>query len=337
MTLTHGAGTGQATIRPPQTRPTLSIVICTFQRPDLLGTCLDTCLAQTGLEPGTLEIVVVDNCPGESARPLVEARRPASGDPILRYVTEPRTNLSHARNTGVAAASGHLLAFVDDDNIVPKGWARTVIDLMAARRADVMFGDVDPVFPDDADPDIVALLRPYFCRRIGADAGERVHPKADGNIHDARTCNVTLRKDLCFPADAPFWFDPVFGLAGGEDFDYFLRLVRRVKGLRVFTSAEALMEEYIPASRISPAFVISRSYRGSQAYALAKVRNSGNKALTRAVIAAKALLQVGYWEMSRLRHGLRGGDLPFAGEVKHSHAMGKLYGHHLVHKTSPYR
>jgi cellulose synthase/poly-beta-1,6-N-acetylglucosamine synthase-like glycosyltransferase len=62
--------------------------------------------------------VVVDNAPtGDAVRRLVEARQPA-----CRYVPEPRGGLSWARNAGIAAASGDIIAFLDDDEAPDVHW-----------------------------------------------------------------------------------------------------------------------------------------------------------------------------------------------------------------------
>jgi len=44
----------------------------------------------------------------------------------LRYVTEPRVGLDHARNTGLATASHDIVAFVDDDVVVSPSWASSI-------------------------------------------------------------------------------------------------------------------------------------------------------------------------------------------------------------------
>jgi GT2 family glycosyltransferase len=46
--------------------------------------------------------------------------------PGVRYVAEPRRGLSIARNTGVRAATGELIAFTDDDAAVHPTWAARV-------------------------------------------------------------------------------------------------------------------------------------------------------------------------------------------------------------------
>ena len=97
--------------------PFISVVICTRDRPALLETCLDHLSQQ---EYPRFEVVVVDNAPASDAvRSLVIAGR---GRLSLRYVAEPRAGLSWARNAGVAASSGEIIAWLDDDEEPDSHW-----------------------------------------------------------------------------------------------------------------------------------------------------------------------------------------------------------------------
>ena len=97
--------------------PFISVVICTRDRPDQLVTCLRHLDQQ--MYPH-FEVVVVENVPtGDTVRTLVQARQ---GRMPYRYVVEPRSGLSWARNTGVAAASGEIIAFLDDDDEPDNHW-----------------------------------------------------------------------------------------------------------------------------------------------------------------------------------------------------------------------
>ena len=94
-----------------------SVVVCTRERPDDLGQCL---AALAALDPAPDEVVVVDNAPtGDATRRVVEAADVAG----LRYVEEPRPGLSAARNAGLRAATGEVVAFTDDDVEVHPRWA----------------------------------------------------------------------------------------------------------------------------------------------------------------------------------------------------------------------
>lgn len=98
--------------------PTLSVVICTRDRPDDLRRCLES-LSTSRLEPD--EVIVVDNAPRTDATHAV-----ARAFPSVRYVAEPRPGLSVARNTGAVASSGDLVAYIDDDATVHPDWVRRV-------------------------------------------------------------------------------------------------------------------------------------------------------------------------------------------------------------------
>lgn len=89
--------------------PYISVVICTYNRPDQLRACLQHLRRQ---QYPAFEVIVVDNCPATGA---VRECVAALGDPRYSYVAEPRVGLSLARNRGVSAASGDIVAFLDDD------------------------------------------------------------------------------------------------------------------------------------------------------------------------------------------------------------------------------
>jgi glycosyltransferase involved in cell wall biosynthesis len=89
--------------------PFISVIVCTYNRPDQLAVCLDHLERQ---QYPSFEVIVVDNSPQTRAvRAQVRALDPAR----FRYVPEPRAGLSRARNAGVSVAKGDILAFVDDD------------------------------------------------------------------------------------------------------------------------------------------------------------------------------------------------------------------------------
>lgn len=97
--------------------PFISVVICTRDRPDQLVTCLQQLDQQVYPH---FEVVVVENVPaGDTVRTLIETRQ---GGIRYHYVAEPRSGLSWARNTGIAAASGEIIAFLDDDDEPDDHW-----------------------------------------------------------------------------------------------------------------------------------------------------------------------------------------------------------------------
>ena len=98
----------------PDSPLTVSIAVCTRERPAELARCLAS-LAELSEAP--LEVLVIDNAPVSNA-----TREVVQGLPGVRYVCEPRKGLSAARNTALSLASGDVVAFVDDDTVVHPHW-----------------------------------------------------------------------------------------------------------------------------------------------------------------------------------------------------------------------
>lgn len=131
-------------------RDTISVVICTFERPDACERALRSALEQT--EPA-LELLVCD----DGSRDDTPARFQAweRRCPQMRYLREPHNTgtPASARNLGIAHARGDWIALLDDDDAwLPEKLARqrTVI---AAQEADIIAtnalrSDGSVYFPD---------------------------------------------------------------------------------------------------------------------------------------------------------------------------------------------
>jgi glycosyltransferase involved in cell wall biosynthesis len=100
--------------------PTLSVVVCTYDRYALLPDAIHSLLRQQ-LDAGSLEIIVVDNSPNQENADRF--RRGFANETTVTYLLEPTPGLSHARNVGVAHARADLVAFMDDDAVAAPDWA----------------------------------------------------------------------------------------------------------------------------------------------------------------------------------------------------------------------
>jgi len=102
----------------PLAQASISIAICTRDRAEPLERCLRSLQK---LDEAPLEIILIDNAPRTDDTQRVVEKMQAEM-PHLRYVLEPRPGLDAARNAGVRAATGDILAFTDDDVEVHPGW-----------------------------------------------------------------------------------------------------------------------------------------------------------------------------------------------------------------------
>jgi GT2 family glycosyltransferase len=96
----------------------LSVVVCTRDRPESLERCLVSLSLQRS-SPG--QIIVVDNSSNRTAMRVTES---FAG---VEYIHEGRPGLSIARNAGIAASRGALLAFTDDDVEVNPSWSAEIV------------------------------------------------------------------------------------------------------------------------------------------------------------------------------------------------------------------
>jgi glycosyltransferase involved in cell wall biosynthesis len=84
----------------------VSIIVCTAGRSEALEACLGSL---EGFQARGAQVVVVNN------RPVDHALREMGARHEVRVVEEPRRGLGRARNAGIRASRGALLAFIDDD------------------------------------------------------------------------------------------------------------------------------------------------------------------------------------------------------------------------------
>ncbi len=103
------------------TRPPVSVVIVSRGRPDALSLCLTGCM-QLHYDP--FEIVVVADPAGvAAAQALTFAGQ-------IRIIGFDAANISAARNVGINAAAGEIVAFVDDDAVPEPTWLSHLVGAM---------------------------------------------------------------------------------------------------------------------------------------------------------------------------------------------------------------
>jgi glycosyltransferase involved in cell wall biosynthesis len=100
--------------------PVLSVVVPTRGRAAYLEVTLDSLLDQR--TETAYEIVVVDDGASDATATVVATR------PAVRYVAHGEgRGLNAARNTGLQESQAELIAFVDDDVLVPPGWVAALV------------------------------------------------------------------------------------------------------------------------------------------------------------------------------------------------------------------
>lgn len=222
------AGIADLPTVPAASRPAprlISVVVCTRDRAALLRESLD---ALRALDYPSVEIVVVDNAPAtDETRTLL-----ADEFPLFRYVREDAPGLSHARNAGLRAATGSVVAFTDDDVIVDPQWLWAIAAGFA--RADDV-GCVSGVVPSG---ELRNEVQAYFDARVSwsklttgrifrlSDPPDDLpmFPFCVGEFGTG--ANFAVRRDRTLALGG---FDTALGAGtqtqGGEDLDMFLRIL----------------------------------------------------------------------------------------------------------------
>ena len=209
--------------------PALSVAVCTRDRAEHLIDCLDA-LAALDYPRDRLDLLVVDNAPGDDSTQRLLAARPHGA----RYVREDRPGLNWARNRAVVEARGELLAFVDDDVIVDSNWARALA-IAFEEEPDAMC-ITGLVVPYELDAPAQRLFEQYggFSRgfrrmyaRIDRTAGERAAPAHGGTGKFGTGANMAYRRRVF---DAIGLFDPALDVGtvtnGGGDLEMFFRVIK---------------------------------------------------------------------------------------------------------------
>ena len=136
----------------------ISVIIPHFNQPDHLARCLDSLVDQT-VAGHDVEIIVVDN----NSRTLPEAV--VAAFPDVRLISETEAGPGLARNTGVAACTGDILAFIDADCIAHPGWLSAIATRIAAGQQ-ILGGDVRIHHRDATRPTVWEAYESEFAYRM---------------------------------------------------------------------------------------------------------------------------------------------------------------------------
>lgn len=102
----------------------VSIVICTFNRSEYIRPCVSSLREQT-YPKDRYEIIVVDDASTDETGKITAIE----GATLIRH--EANRGISAARNTGIAAAKGEIIAFIDDDAIADPHWLAYLVQPFA--------------------------------------------------------------------------------------------------------------------------------------------------------------------------------------------------------------
>lgn len=183
--------------------PFVSVVVPVRNGEGLLDDCL-TSLLNVDYPRERHELLVVDN--GSTDQTAAIARRYP-----VRYLFEPRRGSALARNRGIAASVGEIVAFIDADCLATSGWVGALVERLSDGRTAAVGGEIVPYPPATAAERYVAARKPRWQQWSATD---RARPWLV-------SANCALRRRALEHVGP---FDPAFARVGCEDIDLSWRL-----------------------------------------------------------------------------------------------------------------
>ena len=205
----------------PLTRyPKVSVVVASYNGERTLKACLDSLRR---LNYPDYEIILVDDGSTDTTRQI------AFLHPNVRYFRhEKNLGLSVARNTGIAAATGEIVAFTDADCRADEDWLYYLVgDLLDSEFAGI--GGPNLLPPEDSPVAAAVMVSP------GGPAHVML---TDRQAEHIPGCNMAFYK---WALDAVGGFDPIFHQAG-DDVDLCWRLQQA--GYKIGFSPAAFVWHY---------------------------------------------------------------------------------------------
>jgi hypothetical protein len=209
----------------PAAPPAVSVVVTARGNPPRLERCVRSLLAS---RYANFEVIVVASRQGSGLTRAMLAERFAD-ELRVRYVEQTRPGLTSARNAGLMAAKGELVAFAEDDMVVDSDWVVRAAE--AFELADAVACATGLVLLLRVETESQRVLEQFAAHSKGCDPpafADHEHPLlpyTHGLIGSG--ANTVVRADLARRLGG---FDTDLGTAtwsaGGEDLHLYIRLLR---------------------------------------------------------------------------------------------------------------
>jgi glycosyltransferase involved in cell wall biosynthesis len=247
----------------------VSVVLCTYNRSDSLAKALRSVAVSDLPESVPWEVLVVDNNSTDKTEDVVKEFCEAYPG-RFRYLFEGRQGKSFALNTGVREAAGDVLAFMDDDVKVERGWLQGLTAPLQNGSYLGAGGRIQP--PED-------FVRPPWISLEGRSSLAGVLALFDrGDIPIELLDDAPYGTNMAFRREAFEKFGvfrtdlgPCVGSQiRGEDTEFCWRLMRA--GIPLLYVPNALVHHDVPNKRMKKRYFLSWYFDYGRAYIRTRAR-----------------------------------------------------------------
>lgn len=256
--------------------PFLTVVVCTYNRQELLPLCLASLADQT-LQRERYEVLVVNNNSTDGTGEVAESFSRLHAN--FRSVFEPSQGLSHARNRGFREARGKVVAYLDDDARAHPQWCERIVSAFhsVTPSPDAVGGDILPWYEGEPPAWFSDELE---TRNWGDEAGFLPPVQAKFGFCGS---NMAFLKELLQSCGG---FTTGLGMSGakvrfGEETELFSRLHKT--GARLWYDPALVVRHFVPLQHMRLSYRVRRSYLSGVAQAQIEGRKTGGAAALEAL------------------------------------------------------
>ncbi|TAM71140.1 MAG: glycosyltransferase [Microbacteriaceae bacterium] len=234
----------------PNTGCALSVVICAYSdsRWAEMLAAVDSIYSQT--RPAHDVIVVVDH------NPALKVRLADALPDVTVLENADRRGLSGARNTGVRAATGDVVAFLDDDAAAAPDWLEQLNGVFDDPDVIAVGGRIEPLWEKS---------RPaHFAEELDWIVGctYRGMPKVAAEVRNVIGANMAFRRAVLERVGG---FDTAMGRVGTlpvgcEETELCIRASIQLPSSRIVYEPAAVVSHHVPAARGSVHYMLARAW-----------------------------------------------------------------------------